>query len=260
MIFPLCIWSRELSFNNHWEVEMPPSLSWWEPPLSMLITRQCLAWLLLAAQRAFPRKARLALPNYWPGKEECGFRLPQTPGSRMECLNHIFCHLLCPLVPGDSYQCLVIVGEVSQQLPEKAATEDTRARTAARAHTHTLRNTFVASPKAALHFHPADSANSFLEIHSCSSVKPRRSKHLPNFLIWGLLHWDETSSSSVSIPIAPVSFKREKQRDKDNYCLLTLRIPKWQRINIDAYTLAQDFFFFFKPLHFLDPQHHSKHT
>lgn len=76
----------------------------------MLITWQCLAWLLRAAQRAFPRKARLAFPNYWPGKEECGFRLPQTPASRMACLNHNFCHLLCPLVPGDSYHALSLLG------------------------------------------------------------------------------------------------------------------------------------------------------
>lgn len=110
MIFPLCIWSRELSCNNHWEVEMPPSLSRGEPPPSMLITRPCLAWLLLAVQRAFLRNASLPLPNYWPGREECGFCLPQTPASRMQCLNRIFCHLLCPLVPGDPYHALSLLG------------------------------------------------------------------------------------------------------------------------------------------------------
>lgn len=163
---------------------MPPSLSRGEPPPCMLIRWQCQTFLtdfpyLTTGQVRRNATWLLSAPN---SSFQDGVPEP---------------HLLPPPLSLTSWgfiPCLVIVGEVSQQLPEKAATEDTRARTSARAHAHTLsllprRNPIVTSPKAALNFFPpADSANIFLEIHSCRSVKPRRSKHLPNFLILGLLH------------------------------------------------------------------------
>lgn len=193
---------RESSLNNHWEEGMPLSLSRGQTPPCMLTTRQCLPrWASLQPSQVFLRPAELPTTDTCvAGKVECGVFLPQTPASRSTRLHLILCHLLCPSAPGGFLPGLVTVGEVSQQLSERAATEDTQAHGLRHVRTRTHAHGFPSETPPRPATRPAELLPSWLCQPFPQDTFRCGSKHLPGFLILGLLRCGETPPPPRKFP------------------------------------------------------------
>lgn len=159
----------------------------------------CRGWPPCSPVRSFLRPVKLPTTDTGvPGKVECGIFLPQTPAHMPTS------HPLSPPLSLSSWgihtrpcHCW---GGFSTAVWKSCHRGHAGAWTSARAHTHTrpllpLTNTAPASHKAALSFHPADSASLFLKIHSCSLIKTVQEQtfaqfsNFRTFMLW----WDPSS-------------------------------------------------------------------